>query len=420
MPKDAQERARVRSLSYLIACEIHPLNNLRVLQHLKRALGQSEDQVNAWYRHWIADGLAKLEAELASSKGRFCHGDTPTMADCCLVPQIFNAKRYQSDLLRIRNHARIRRVHEAGGLRPRATVQAARRRVTERPWRSSSAIAGYHPGTQPDYNFPALRLDAEARPTQPLVLPPQTISEITGPIFGCDDVKPTDHDLTQQHKGEPIGERIIVTGRVLDENGKPVPHTLVEIWQANAAGRYPHRTDQHDAPLDPNFTGAGRTVTDAEGRYRFITIRPGEYPWRNHYNAWRPGAHPFLAVRPGLPHAPGDADVFPGRSAADLRPDVQLHADERARQRLVSAFDWETHHPRAGARLPLRHRAARAATQTPMENDAMSLHATASQTVGPYLHIGLDWLTTETSPAAASRASASRSGPRRSTATAAA
>jgi maleylacetoacetate isomerase len=98
VPKDAQQRARVRSLSYLIASEIHPLNNLRVLQHLKRALSQSEDQVNAWYRHWIADGLAKLEAELASRKGRFCHGDTPTMADCCLVPQIFNAKRYQSDL----------------------------------------------------------------------------------------------------------------------------------------------------------------------------------------------------------------------------------------------------------------------------------------------------------------------------------
>ena len=98
VPKDAQGRARVRSLSYLIASEIHPLNNLRVLQHLKRALSQSEDQVSAWYRHWIADGLAKLEGELASNKSRFCHGDAPTMADCCLVPQIFNAKRYQSDL----------------------------------------------------------------------------------------------------------------------------------------------------------------------------------------------------------------------------------------------------------------------------------------------------------------------------------
>ena len=107
LPKDAQERARVRSLSYLIASEIHPLNNLRVLQHLKRALNQSEDQVNAWYRHWIADGLAKLEAELAGHKGSFCHGDTPTMADCCLVPQIFNAKRYQSDLAPYPNTMRI-------------------------------------------------------------------------------------------------------------------------------------------------------------------------------------------------------------------------------------------------------------------------------------------------------------------------
>ena len=98
IPREVKARARVRSLSYLVASEIHPVNNLRVLQHLKRALGQNEDQINAWYRHWIADGLAKLEAELAASKGKFCHGDTPTMADCCLVPQIFNAKRYQSDL----------------------------------------------------------------------------------------------------------------------------------------------------------------------------------------------------------------------------------------------------------------------------------------------------------------------------------
>ncbi len=99
VPKERLARARVRSLSYLVACEIHPLNNLRVLQHLKRALGQTEDQVNAWYRHWIADGLGKLEAELTTQKGRFCHGDSPTMADCCLVPQIFNAKRYNCDLV---------------------------------------------------------------------------------------------------------------------------------------------------------------------------------------------------------------------------------------------------------------------------------------------------------------------------------
>jgi maleylpyruvate isomerase len=99
LPQDPLERARVRSLSLLVACEIHPLNNLRTLQHLKRALGQNEEQINTWYRHWIADGLAKLETELArGGTGTFCFGDSPTMADCCLVPQIFNAKRYQSDL----------------------------------------------------------------------------------------------------------------------------------------------------------------------------------------------------------------------------------------------------------------------------------------------------------------------------------
>jgi maleylacetoacetate isomerase/maleylpyruvate isomerase len=98
MPKEAFARARVRALSLIVACEIHPLNNLRVLQHLKRSLGQSEDQVNAWYRHWIADGLSKLEVGLSDGgTGRFSHGDTPTMADCCLVPQVFNAQRYQCD-----------------------------------------------------------------------------------------------------------------------------------------------------------------------------------------------------------------------------------------------------------------------------------------------------------------------------------
>jgi maleylacetoacetate isomerase len=99
LPKDARGRARVRSLSLLVACEIHPLNNLRTLQYLKRNLGQNEEQINTWYRHWVADGLLKLEADLSrGGTGKFCHGDAPTMADCCLVPQIFNAKRYDSDL----------------------------------------------------------------------------------------------------------------------------------------------------------------------------------------------------------------------------------------------------------------------------------------------------------------------------------
>ncbi len=110
MPKEAFARARVRSLALLVACEIHPLNNLRVLQHLKRGLAQNDDQVNAWYRHWIADGLAKLEAGLTDpATGRFSHGDTPTLADCCLVPQVFNAQRYQCDTT---PYPTVMRVHE--------------------------------------------------------------------------------------------------------------------------------------------------------------------------------------------------------------------------------------------------------------------------------------------------------------------
>jgi protocatechuate 3,4-dioxygenase beta subunit len=107
-------------------------------------------------------------------------------------------------------------------------------------------------------------------------------------MYGYGKIGPIDNDLTRQHAGEPQGERIIVSGRVIDGSGRPVPLTLVELWQTNAAGRYRHQADQHSAPLDPNFSGAGRALTDHEGRYRFVTIRPGAYPWRNHPNAWRP------------------------------------------------------------------------------------------------------------------------------------
>jgi protocatechuate 3,4-dioxygenase beta subunit len=143
-------------------------------------------------------------------------------------------------------------------------------------------------GTQPDYYYPPYASTTKRSPSHPLVLLPTSLSEVTGPMFGYDVLKANDHDLTKQHSGDPIGERIVVSGRVLDANARPVANTLIEIWQANAAGRYPHRRDNHNAPMDPNFTGCGRTITDAEGRYRFVTIRPGEYPWRNHYNAWRP------------------------------------------------------------------------------------------------------------------------------------
>ena len=118
----------------------------------------------------------------------------------------------------------------------------------------------------------------------------QSLSELTAPVYGHEDIGELDNDLTRnaRRNGEPLGERIIVTGRVLDDSGRPVRNTLVEVWQANAAGRYIHKVDQHDAPIDPNFLGAGRCLTDGEGRYRFLTVKPGAYPWPNHPNAWRP------------------------------------------------------------------------------------------------------------------------------------
>ena len=197
-------------------------------------------------------------------------------------------------------------------------------------------------GTQPDYLFPRYASTVKRAPTKPLVVLPQTLSELTGPLFGHDDVKPTDNDLTKQHQGDPIGERIIVSGRVLDENGRPVPHTLVEIWQANSSGRYPHRVDQHNAPVDPNFSGAGRTLTDAEGRYRFTTIRPGEYPWRNHYNAWRPAHIHFSLFGPAFATRIVTQMYFPGDPLLPYDPMFMCVPDERARNRLISVFDWES------------------------------------------------------------------------------
>src|SRR5579862_365565 len=124
------------------------------------------------------------------------------------------------------------------------------------------------PKTQPPYQYPPYRSTPLRSPSKPLIVLPHTLSEVTGPVYGHGDITATDNDLTRQHSGEPLGERITVTGRVLDDNGRPVPHTLVEVWQCNAAGRYAHRVDQHPAPLDPNFSGAGRTMTDDKGNYR--------------------------------------------------------------------------------------------------------------------------------------------------------
>ena len=144
--------------------------------------------------------------------------------------------------------------------------------------------------TQPPYIHPGYRSTPLRGPKKKLVPLVQTLSELAQPVYGHDQIGALDHDLTRNARvnGDPLGERIIVTGRVMDERGRPVRNTLVELWQCNAAGRYIHKVDQHDAPLDPNFLGAGRCLTDREGRYRFLTIKPGAYPWGNHPNAWRP------------------------------------------------------------------------------------------------------------------------------------
>lgn len=199
--------------------------------------------------------------------------------------------------------------------------------------------------SQPEYLYPSYASTVKRAPTQPLVVVPQTLPEITGPAFSPAILRPSDADLTQQHKGPPIGERIIVSGQVRDENGRAVPRTLIEIWQANSAGRYLHDRDRHNAPLDPNFSGCGRVFTDEHGRYRFVTIRPGSYPWRNHYNAWRP-AHIHLSLfGPAFLTRLVTQMYFPGDPLLAHDPIYNSVRDENARARLVSRFDWETTMP---------------------------------------------------------------------------
>jgi protocatechuate 3,4-dioxygenase beta subunit len=200
-------------------------------------------------------------------------------------------------------------------------------------------------GTQPPYLYPQYVSTIKRAPTRPLVAVPQTQSELTGPVFGDTPVDPRDSDLTCHHDGPPLGERIIVTGRVLDEDGRPVRDTLVELWQANAAGRYAHQVDQHNAPLDPNFSGCGRALTDSDGRYRFLTIKPGAYPWRNHHNAWRPAHLHFSLFGHAFLSRLVTQMYFPGDPLLPHDPIFNGIPDERARYRLVSSFDWETTTP---------------------------------------------------------------------------
>lgn len=199
--------------------------------------------------------------------------------------------------------------------------------------------------SQPPSLYEPYRATIKRAPLQPLVLLPHTLSEVTGPVFGHERVREKDNDLTAQHPGEPLGERIIVSGRVLDSNGRPVPKALIEVWQANSAGRYRHVNDQHPAPLDPNFSGAGRTMTDEQGNYRFITIKPGAYPWFNHYNAWRPAHIHFSIFGTAFISRLVTQMYFPGDPLFAYDPIFQSIPDERARLRLISKFDLESTQP---------------------------------------------------------------------------
>jgi protocatechuate 3,4-dioxygenase beta subunit len=197
--------------------------------------------------------------------------------------------------------------------------------------------AGLHPPlASPQYKTTALRAPAE-----PLVLLPHNLTEITGPLLGDGRVRPGDDDLTLANGGEAQGQRILVFGQVRDGDGRPVPHSLVEVWQANAAGRYRHAGDRWPAPLDPHFNGVGRCLTDADGRYEFTTIAPGAYPWGNHHNAWRPAHIHFSLFGRAFTQRLVTQMYFPGDPLLPLDPILGCIPDERARQRLVSRFSLE-------------------------------------------------------------------------------
>lgn len=201
-------------------------------------------------------------------------------------------------------------------------------KVTPRDWESHAAYIS------PEYKSTVLRGVSKS-----LIDIDPELSELTGPAYGAEVIGELDHDLTKngQVNGEPIGERIVVTGRVLDENGDPVANTLVEVWQANAGGRYIHKQDQHDAPLDPNFLGSGRCLTDAEGRYKFYTIKPGAYPWGNHYNAWRPNHIHFSLFGGSIASRLVTQMYFPGDPLLDLDP-IYQSVPAGARERMISEF----------------------------------------------------------------------------------
>jgi protocatechuate 3,4-dioxygenase beta subunit len=197
----------------------------------------------------------------------------------------------------------------------------------------------------PPYLYPDYRSTRLRSPLRPLVMLSESMHDPSGPVYGDGPLAESDGDLTRQHAGQPLGERIIVTGRVLDGSGKPVRNGLIELWQANAAGRYIHERDQHPAPLDPNFTGAGRCLTGDDGTYRFTTVKPGAYPWRNHPNAWRPAHIHFSIFGRAFTDRLVTQMYFPGDPLFAADPIFQSVREPRARERLISQLDWETTTP---------------------------------------------------------------------------
>ncbi|CAN5305933.1 protocatechuate 3,4-dioxygenase subunit beta [soil metagenome] len=194
--------------------------------------------------------------------------------------------------------------------------------------------------SHPALIYPGYASTVKRGPTQPLVPLKASLGELRQPVYGHARIGELDHDLTRnaRRNGAPIGERMVLAGRVLDDRRRPVRNTLVELWQANASGRYVHKVDQHDAPLDPNFLGAGRCMTDAEGHYRFMTIKPGAYPWGNHANAWRPQHIHLSLFGEHFASRLVTQMYFPGDPLMQYDPMV-TGTPEHARRRLVSDFD---------------------------------------------------------------------------------
>jgi protocatechuate 3,4-dioxygenase beta subunit len=190
-------------------------------------------------------------------------------------------------------------------------------------------------------DYPPYRSSLLRHPTKALQQADPEGVELWSPCFGERDVDPFEADLTIQRGGEPIGERMVLNGRVLDGAGRPVRRQLVEVWQANAGGRYLHQRDQHPAPLDPHFTGMGRCLTDDDGRYRFTTIKPGPYPWRNHHTAWRPAHIHFSLFGTDFTQRLVTQMYFPGDPLFDLDPIYQSIVDPQARERLVATYDHD-------------------------------------------------------------------------------